>query len=342
MRIAPAPRRPPPHRQLRRRPLPKTWSGGTPPPSSASRNIRRTFTHFDYVNPDAPKGGVVRLSDTGGFDTLNPILPKGNPAPGLGLVYETLMTPSLDEASTMYGLIAEAMSWPDDYSSVTFRLRPEAKWQDGEPITAEDVVWSFNKMVELNPSQKFYYQHVTKAEVTGEHEVTFTFDQTGNRELPNIVGQLHRAAKALVGGQGRERPAAQYRQLDARTPLWLGPLPRGAHRSRARRSSTERNDDYWAKDLPIGIGQDNFDEIRYRGVPRRHGRVRGLQGRRLRLARRELGEALGDAVRFPGGAEGLCRQGGAGERLSRQWRDGRASSPTSGGISSRTSACAGR
>src|SRR5882724_2817441 len=183
------------------------------------------FAHFDYVNPDAPKGGTVRLSDTGGFDTLNPILPKGNPAPGIGLVYETLMTPSLDEPSTMYGLIAEAISWPDDYSSVAFRLRPEAKWADGTPITAQDVVWSFDKLIELNPSQKFYYQHVTKAEITGEREVTFTFDQKGNRELPNIVGQL-----LVLPQHWWEGTDANGKQRDIASSTLEPPMGSGAYR----------------------------------------------------------------------------------------------------------------
>ena len=220
------------------------------------------FPHFDYVNPQAPKGGVVRLSDTGGFDTLNPILPKGNPGAGIGLVYETLMTPSLDEASTMYGLIAEAMAWPDDYSSVAFRLRPEAKWQDGEPITAEDVVWSFNKLVELNPSQKFYYQHVTKAEVTGEREITFTFDQKGNRELPNIVGQLLVLPKHWWEGKDANGRQRNIGNSTLEPPMGSGPY----HVERIAAGKTivyRRNDDYWAKDLPIGIGQYNFDEIRF-------------------------------------------------------------------------------
>jgi len=220
------------------------------------------FKHFDYVNPDAPKGGLVRLSDTGGFDTLNPILPKGNPAPGLGLIYEPLMTSALDEVSTMYGLIADAMRYPDDFSSVTFRLRPEAKWHDGEPITPEDVVWSFNKLVELNPSQRFYYQHVSKAEVTGDHEVTFTFDQTGNRELPHIVGQLLVLPKHWWEGKD-----ANGKQRDIASSTLEAPLGSGPYRVDrivpGKTISFKRVDDYWARDLPVAIGQNNFDEIRY-------------------------------------------------------------------------------
>ena len=220
------------------------------------------FKHFDYVNPDAPKGGMVRLSDTGGFDTLNPILAKGNPAPGLGLIYETLMTSALDEVSTMYGLIAEAMSYPDDYSSVTFRLRPEAKWHDGQPITPEDVVWSFEKLTQLNPSQKFYYQHVTKAEVAGEHEVTFTFDQKGNRELPHIVGQLMVLPQHWWEGKDANGKQRDIGSSTLEPPLGSGPYE--IERVDPNRTIVyKRVGDYWAKDLPVSIGQNNFDEVRF-------------------------------------------------------------------------------
>jgi microcin C transport system substrate-binding protein len=225
-------------------------------------NYPPDFPRFDYVNPDAPKGGLVRLSSAGGFDTLNPVPPKGNLASGLGLVYESLMTSSLDERSTNYGLIAEAVRFPDDISSATFRLRPEARWHDGEPITPEDVVWSFNKLVELDPQQGFYYQHVTGAEVTGEHEVTFTFDQTGNRELPNILGQVIVLPKHWWEGkdaQGRQR---NIENTTLEPPLGSGPY-RVARVDPGKTISYRRVDDYWGKDLPVNIGQNNFDEIRY-------------------------------------------------------------------------------
>lgn len=220
------------------------------------------FPHFDYVNPDAPKGGVVRLPDSADFDNLNPVPAKGNLAGGLGLLFETLMTSSLDEISTMYGLIAEAMTYPDDYSSVTFRLRPEARWHDGMPITPDDVVWSFEKLVELNPTQKFYYQHVTKAEVTGEREVTFTFDEIGNRELPHIVGQLLVLPKHWWEGQDDEGRQRNIENTTLELPLGSGPY-RVERIADGKTIIYRRVEDYWAKDLPVAIGQDNFDEIRY-------------------------------------------------------------------------------
>ena len=122
------------------------------------------FTHFDYVNPDAPKGGLVRTADIGSFDSLNPVLYRGEAAAGLGLVYETLMLDSLDEPSTSYGLIAEWASYPDDYSSVTFKLRDNARWHDGTPITVDDVIYSLDVNKQANPRMGLYYKNVVKAE----------------------------------------------------------------------------------------------------------------------------------------------------------------------------------
>ena len=109
------------------------------------------FAHFDFVNPDAPKGGVVRMADIGSFDSLNPVLYKGETAGGLGLVFENLMSDSLDEPSTSYGLIAEWASYPPDYSSVTFKLRDQARWHDGTPITPDDVIYSLEVNKAANP-----------------------------------------------------------------------------------------------------------------------------------------------------------------------------------------------
>jgi len=222
------------------------------------------FKHFDYVNPDAPKGGRVRMASQGGFDTFNPILPRGNPAVGLGYVFESLMKPSLDELniSAEYGLLAEAMKYPADYSSVTYRLRPEARWHDGQPVSAEDVVWSFEKTVELNPQQRFYYNHVTKAEVTGEREVTFTFDQAGNRELPHILGQL-----TILPKHWWEGTDAQGRRRDIASGTLEPPLGSGPYRIKTfqagRTVTYERVPDHWAKDLNVNIGYYNFDEMRF-------------------------------------------------------------------------------
>lgn len=220
------------------------------------------FAHFDYVNPDAPKGGTVRLSVTGSFDTFNPVLPQGETASGLDLVVETLMTTSLDETSTQYGLLADGFRAADDYSSVTYHLNPKARWQDGEPITVEDVIWTFNKLIELNPAQAAYYANVVSVEQTGEGEVTFTFDQGGNRELPHIVGQLLVLPKHWWEGVG---PNGEPRDIGASSlepPLGSGPY-RLAEFSPGRSVVFERVPDYWGANEPVNIGQNNFDKVRY-------------------------------------------------------------------------------
>ncbi len=238
----------------------KTWYVGTSLIGEAKYGPG--FTHFDYVNPDAPKGGRVNLSETGSFDTLNPILAKGELATATGLVFETLMTPSMDEISAEYGLLAEAISYPDDYSSATFRLRPEARWHDGKPVTVEDVIWSFEKSVELDPQRTFYFQHVTAAEKTGDHEVTFTFDEKNNRELPKILGQLVVLPKHWWEGTDA---SGKQRSIEATTlepPLGSGPY-RVSALSPGSTLTFERVDDYWGAELPVNIGSNNFNQIHY-------------------------------------------------------------------------------
>ncbi len=223
------------------------------------------FPHFNYVNPDAPKGGTARLSGTGQtFDTLNPIIDKGVTADGLGLIYESLTMRALDEAdiSAEYGAIADGVRYPADYSTVTYRLNPAAKWHDGEPITAEDVVWSFEKTVELNQSQRFYYQHVTKAEVTAPGQVTFTFDQTGNRELPEIVGELTILPKHWWEGTDAKGNKRDISKSTLEPPLGSGPY-KVASVSPGRSITYERVPDFWGKDLNVNIGTNNFDKVSY-------------------------------------------------------------------------------
>ena len=149
------------------------------------------FRHFDYVNPKAPKGGVIRQSALRTFNTFNPYTIKGDAAVGLGFIYESLMTSPQDEAFTEYGLIAETIEVPKDRSWATFTLRKEARWHDEKPITVEDVIWSLETLKKKGrPFYRFYYRDVTKVEKVGERKVKFTFGSTENRELPLIIGQL--------------------------------------------------------------------------------------------------------------------------------------------------------
>lgn len=230
-------------------------TNGEPPKYAAD------FTHFDYVNVDAPKTGIVRMGDMGGFDTFNPILPKGEAAGGLGLVYETLMTPSQDEVNTYYGLLAKELMIAPDYSAVTFRIDPAAKWQDGEPVTAEDVVWSFDKSKELNPNMAQYYANITKAAVTAPGEVTFTFDVTGNRELPLILGQLQVLPQhwwEATGAAGKPRNIGES-TLEA--PMGSGPYELESFEA-GRTITYKRDPDYWGTNQPTRVGTNNFDEYR--------------------------------------------------------------------------------
>ncbi|MFN3687505.1 extracellular solute-binding protein [Salinarimonas sp.] len=217
------------------------------------------FPHFDYVNPDAPKGGLLRLGALGSFDNFNPIVAgiRGDLAAGIGLVYETLTTSALDEPATEYGLIAEAMHYPEDYSSVTFRLNPNARWHDGEPIRVSDVIWSFEVQKEANPMYAFYYRNVVGAEETGEREVTFRFDQANNRELPKIMGQLLVLPEHWWTAPGRSPSATTLEP-----PLGSGPYRLATHVA-GRSVVYERVPDAWANDLNVNVGKNNFGTIRY-------------------------------------------------------------------------------
>jgi len=211
------------------------------------------FTHFDYVNPTAPKGGTLRLAVEGTFDSFNSFIPKGNAA-STGSV-ETLLVNSADEPFTAYGLVAESMEWPADRSWVIFNLRPEARWHDGTPITADDVVWSFETLVEKGmPFYRYYYSAINSAEALNKHRVRFIFKESGNQELPLITGQLPVLPKNYW--ESRDFSATT---LDP--PLGSGPY-RIQKFEAGRYIVQERVTDYWGADLPIRRGMNNFDIIR--------------------------------------------------------------------------------
>ena len=231
------------------------------------------FKHFDYVNPDAPKGGTVKLQSQATFDNLNAAVFRGDLAQGLlGLapIYDSLMLSSLEEASTEYCLLCEWVSFPDDVSSVTFKLRDGARWHDGQPITADDVIFSMevakgkdpNTGLPYNPAQAQYYKNIVKGEKTGDREVTFTFDKKGNRELPVIVGQLTIYPKHYWTGKDANGKPRDITKTTLEPPLGSGPYKIAS--ARAPNSIVyERVPDYWAKDLPVRRGQENFDRIEF-------------------------------------------------------------------------------
>jgi microcin C transport system substrate-binding protein len=220
------------------------------------------FKNFDWVNPEAPKGGTLHLNDLGTFDNLNGFAVNGNSAEGLGLINDTLMISSPDEPSTEYGLIAEWVSYPPDYSSVTFGLRKEARFHDGTPITADDVIFSLEALKKSDPFYDQYYKNVVKVEKTGDHEVTFTFDSKGNRELPQIMGQLSIVPKHYWEAKGADGEQRSLSKTTLEPPLGSGPYRIKSFEA-GRNIVYERVKDYWAKDLPVLVGQFNYDEIRY-------------------------------------------------------------------------------
>jgi microcin C transport system substrate-binding protein len=222
------------------------------------------FKHFDYVNPDAPKAGAVRMAARGTFDNFNPVVAgvKGNIAAAVGQVFDTLMSESLDEADASYGLLAEAVSFPSDVSSATYRLRAEAKWQDGEPVTPEDVIFSFDALKHNSPRYSAYYRHVVKAEKSGAREVTFSFDAPGNRELPAIVGQLMVLPKHWWEGTDSSGKKRDITATTLEPPLGSGPY-RIKSFAPGRSVLLERVKNYWGRNVNIKVGTENFDTVSY-------------------------------------------------------------------------------
>lgn len=218
------------------------------------------FRHFAYVNPQAPKGGRVRFGIVGSFDSLNPYTYKGEP--GSAVVNESLLTSSLDEPSTEYGLVAQGVWHPEDRSLVVFRLRPEARFHDGKPMTPDDVIWSLGALKDSHPFYNAYYRNIDRAEQTGDHEVTFFFTDRGNRELPLITGQIPVLPKHWWTGtddQGRPR---NIRETTLEAPLGSGAYALAEVRPGVS-IRLKRVADYWGRDLPVNVGTDNFDEIEY-------------------------------------------------------------------------------
>jgi microcin C transport system substrate-binding protein len=222
------------------------------------------FKRFDYVNPDAPKGGTVRQIQVGTVDNFNVVVSgvKGSIAASVQLIYESLLTASLDEVSTEYGALAESVSHPDDFSYVIYRLRPQAKWHDGMPVTPEDVIFSLDSFKKHHPFYSAYYRHVVKAEKSGERDIKFTFDSTGNRELPQIVGQLIILPKHWWEGTDSEGRKRDVSATTLEKPLGSGPY-RIKDFAPGRTVTLERVQEYWGRDLGFAVGRNNFDELRY-------------------------------------------------------------------------------
>jgi len=216
-----------------------------------------SFTHFPYANPDAPKGGRAVFAMQGSYDSLNPLIVKGAPADGVrDYVYESLLARANDEPFTIYALIAERVETPPDRSYVEFTLNPNAKFSDGTPITVDDVIFSHALLRDHGrPNHRSYYRKVAKVEQTGERKVRFTFDQSGDREMPLIMGLMPVLPKHLINPDQFEKTTL--------TPL-IGSGPYLIDKVDPGKSiSFKRDPNYWGRDLPVNRGLYNFDEIRF-------------------------------------------------------------------------------
>ena len=233
-------------------------------PLSGDLKYPAGFRHFDYVNPQAPKGGTLRLAALGTFDNFNQVVAglKGLFAAAAGTICDTMMVASLDEPMANYGLIAEEVGHSPNFTTISFRLRVAARHHDGTPITVEDVIFSFEAFKKTNPFIGAFYRDVEKVEKSGEREVTFTLGSPGNHEMPIVLGQLRVLPRHWwegTDGAGKKR--------DIGATILEPPLGNAAYRIKefvaGRKVVYERVKDYWAKDLNVNVGRDNFDEVRY-------------------------------------------------------------------------------
>lgn len=219
--------------------------------------LAKGFTHFPYVNPAAPQGGAVTLGQIGTFDSLNPLILKGIAANGVReYVYESLLARSLDEPFSLYGLLAESIELPDDRRSVTFHLNPAARFSDGQPVTAEDVVFSWRLLKDRGqPYHRANYGSVSSAEARGPHTAHFAFNDDGNREAPLLLGLMPILPRHKIDPETWERTTFE-------PPVGSGPyvvvsLEPGRH------VNFKRDPKWWGRDLPVNRGRFNFGDIRY-------------------------------------------------------------------------------
>jgi microcin C transport system substrate-binding protein len=237
------------------------------------------FQYFDYVNPNAPKGGELNLSNTGvnsSFDKFNPFNLKGRPAPGLlELVFETLAIYSLDEPNTHYGLLAEDIQVADDFSWVQYRLRKNARFSNHDPVLAEDVKYSFDTLTSPKASPAFssYFSEIERADIIDELRIRFTFKRKG-RDLVFVAGSLPVfSPKWGITASGERIP---FENISTETPIGSGPY-QIEKAIQKRTISYKRDEGYWGKDLPVRRGTLNFDHVNYKLYKDRDTQVSALR-----------------------------------------------------------------
>ncbi len=212
------------------------------------------FQHFDYVSPGAPKGGEVVFGMEGTFNSLNPFILKGISAANVDAIYDSLTEGSDDEISSRYGLIAESMKLADDKFSIIFKLRKAARWHDSRPITADDVIFTFHKLIsDGNPSYKMAYFQVKEVVKINDHEVKFIFKNNQNRDLPLLVASMKILPKHYYENH-------EFNQTNLQIPLGSGPYEI-KEVEQGKKIVFQRVKNYWAKDLAVSKGRYNFDKI---------------------------------------------------------------------------------
>lgn len=243
-----------------------TPAGGSAAPGQAVRThalsllgepaLPADFTHFPWVNPAAPKGGEIARWALGSFDTFNPFTIRGTAGAGATMIYDTLLKDSPDEASTEYAYLAQWIDLPADRRGVTFEINPAARWHDGRPVTAADVVWTFGALRQHGrPFYRSYWGDVTEVVAESERRVTFRFKDDQNRELALILGQMP------------VLPQHWWESRDFTRPILEAPLGSGPYRidrfEAGRSVVLRRVEDWWARDIPVNKGTQNFDVIRF-------------------------------------------------------------------------------
>ena len=217
---------------------------------------KNSFKYFDYVNPNAPKKGSIKLAERGTFDSLNQFILKGLPAIGLDNIYDSLLVTSLDEPLTAYGLIAKGMKVSEDNTSITFFLNQNAVWHDNNPVTSYDIEWTFNTILEKgHPSYKSYYSDIKSIEIIDKYTIKFHFKNDNNRELPIIIGQM----KILPKHFWKDK---KFDSSVLSIPLGSGPY-KIKEVNLGKNITYERVKHHWAQKLPVNIGHNNFNEIHY-------------------------------------------------------------------------------
>ncbi len=212
------------------------------------------FNHFDYVNPKAPKGGTFKRGMKGSFDSFNMFAVKGVPMNSINYIYDTLLTNSSDEEGSYYGLLAESIEYPDNYSWVIFHIRKNAYWHDGKPITSDDVVFSFKEITKVSPHYKNYYKLIEKVEAIDKYTVKFIFKkESKSREMPLIAGQLYIIPKHFWEKRDLSKSSLEI-------PLGSGPYKLTKYTA-GKSATLERVPNYWGKDLPVNVGLYNFDKM---------------------------------------------------------------------------------